>query len=145
MTDSFEWSHCPAEFHTLILSWLSFQDLAVCMQVSRDWLQAGKKVEKSPRLLKERYWLKWNEFVQFDDGETGFQDIELTKSDMEEEASEQRVPISTQSQPEARPDAVHFLAFCGDGYGTEDTNQAYPTTLLRSTKSIKSSLGEKRR
>jgi hypothetical protein len=68
----FSWAKYPTEFNALVLGWTTFTDLAVCRQVCQAWNQEGQKLERTPRLLKEKYLLKWNEYIQFDEERLSF-------------------------------------------------------------------------
>jgi hypothetical protein len=63
----FKWERYPSEFAMLILGWLSYKELSVCLQVSKTWNEEGQKLERLPRYVKQKYLLRWNDFIQFDE------------------------------------------------------------------------------
>jgi hypothetical protein len=63
----FSWDCYPVEFTDLILSLLSYQELARCRTVCRIWSEVGRRLEGTPTFLKDRFLVKWNEFIQVDE------------------------------------------------------------------------------
>jgi hypothetical protein len=78
----FSWDAYPEEFTTLILSFVSFKDLTICVQVCQHWNQVGHHLEKTAKFLKDKYLFKWNEFIQFDEDRGFFFSTQFNPSSM---------------------------------------------------------------
>jgi hypothetical protein len=66
-SDLFSWDEYPSEFTDLILSFLSYQELAHCRTVCQRWNTVGRFLEGTPTFLKDKFLVKWNEFIQVDE------------------------------------------------------------------------------
>lgn len=63
----FAWHRYPPEFTPLILQHLSYKDLMVAEQVSFQWLSTGLDLQRTPKFIKDKYFLLFGEFIQVDD------------------------------------------------------------------------------